>query len=254
MAAPAPDHPAPMTAPQASGAGEPAPDRAAVWEDYVDILYAPSRVFARRAQAGFWLPLLVVTVLGAAIFYASFDALSPIMDAEFARSMAAGMKRGATAEQMQRGREIGEKLVRVMAVVAPPVLIVLTGVLLWIAGRLVGARQSLNAAVVVASFAAIPRVLASLAGAAQALFMDPSALTSRYAIGLGPARLLDASGAAPALVAIAGRFDLFVLWSTALLAIGLAVTGRVPRRRAMLAAALVWLVSSLPEVVGALER
>lgn len=229
-------------------------DRAARWEDYVDILYAPSRVFARRAADGFWLPMLVVTVVGAAIFFASFDAMAPVMDAEFARSSAAAIRRGATPEMMAKGRAIGEKLVKVMAVIAPPVLMFLTGLLLWLAGRLVGARQTLNAAITVAAFASVPRILAAVLGAAQAVMMDPSALTSRYSVGFSPARLLDVTTDSPLLVALAGRLDLVTIWSTILLAIGLAVTGRISRGRAAVAALLVFVASSLPEVLGALRQ
>ena len=229
-------------------------DTAAQWEDYVDILYAPSRVFARRATSGFWLPMLVVTVVGAAIFYASFDAMAPIMDAEFSRSASAAVRRGATPEMMAKGRAIGEKVVKVMAVIAPPVLIFLTGLLLWLAGRVVGARQTLNAAITVAAFASVPRVVAALLGAAQAVMLDPSVLTSRYSVGFSPARFLDATTDSPLLVALAGRFDLVTLWSTALLAIGLAVTGRIPRPRVAIAALLVFVVSSIPEILTALRQ
>ena len=32
-----------------------------MWEDFIDILYAPSQVFARRARGSFWIPFFVVT-------------------------------------------------------------------------------------------------------------------------------------------------------------------------------------------------
>src|SRR5688500_7351713 len=41
----------------------PVPEKAGVWEDFIDIFYAPSSVFARRANASVWPPLLVVTLL-----------------------------------------------------------------------------------------------------------------------------------------------------------------------------------------------
>ena len=39
------------------------PKPAAWWEDFIDIFYAPSQVFARRANSGFFLPMVVVTLL-----------------------------------------------------------------------------------------------------------------------------------------------------------------------------------------------
>ena len=38
------------------------------WEDFIDIFYAPSSVFARRAASGFLLPMVVITVLSGALY------------------------------------------------------------------------------------------------------------------------------------------------------------------------------------------
>ena len=72
----------------ASSALPPNPEKASLLDDFMDIFYAPSKVFARRANSSFWVPLLIVTVLLGAIFLANRDLLDPIMEAEFARAMA----------------------------------------------------------------------------------------------------------------------------------------------------------------------
>ena len=41
---------------------EPGPSKAGLWEDFVDIFYAPSSVFARRADGKFGLALLFLIV------------------------------------------------------------------------------------------------------------------------------------------------------------------------------------------------
>jgi hypothetical protein len=48
-----------------------------------------------------------------------------------------------------------------------------------------------------------------------------------------------------ALLGLMGRLDLFTLWTTVLIAIGIAVIGKVPRARAAIASGLVWLVPTL---------
>jgi len=50
-----------------------------------------------------------------------------------------------------------------------------------------------------------------------------------------------------------GRLDVFTLWTTVLLAIGLSVTGRIPRRQAAMAAAIVWFVGAVPALLTALR-
>ena len=83
--------------------------------------------------------------------------------------------------------------------------------------------------------------------------MDPAALTGRFQLSLGLGRFLDPDSASPILLALLGRVDLFSIWVTVLLAIGLSVTGRIPRSRAAMAAALVWVLGGLPQLMGALR-
>ena len=44
------------------------PQRVAIWEDFIDIFYAPSAVFRRREHGSVFIPLIVVTLLTGAIF------------------------------------------------------------------------------------------------------------------------------------------------------------------------------------------
>jgi hypothetical protein len=51
-----------------------------------------------------------------------------------------------------------------------------------------------------------------------------------------------------------GGLDLFTIWVTVLLAIGLSVVAKVPRSRAAIAAFAVWLVLLLPSLYQALSQ
>jgi hypothetical protein len=55
------------------------------------------------------------------------------------------------------------------------------------------------------------------------------------------------------LLAVLGRVDVFTIWVTVLLAIGLAVTGKIPRARAAMAGVLMWIIGALPPLMGALR-
>jgi hypothetical protein len=69
----------------------------------------------------------------------------------------------------------------------------------------------------------------------------------------GVGRFLDPDTVSPLLLAVVGRVDLITLWITALVAIGLCVTGRIPMAKAAIAAAIVWLVGGLPLIIPALR-
>ncbi len=235
--------------------GSPPVPPASRWEDFVDIFYAPSTVFARREHSGFLIPMLVVTLLVGTVFVVNSGVMQPVMDAEFSRQTAAAMRKNPqlTPEMMQKGRAIAETFSRVGAFIFMPVAMFLIGLLLWIVGKFFDAKQTLGAAIMVAAYSYVPRVLEAVLNGVQALVMDPASLNGRYRLSIGAARFLDPDTASPLLVALLGRLDLFTIWVTVLLAIGLAVTGRIPRSRAAMAAVIVWIVGALPAVLGALR-
>jgi hypothetical protein len=225
------------------------------WEDFIDILYTPSTVFARRAASGFGIPMLVVTLLIGAIFIANSNVLQPMMDAEFTRGAAAAIKKNPqiTMEQMDTFRGYTEKFSKVLVFVMMPVTMFLVGLALWLVGKLVDAKQTVGAAIMVASFAFVPRVLESVLNGVQGLLMDPASLNGRYRLTLGVGRFLDPDTTSPLMLALVGRIDLITIWVTVLLAIGLAVTGKIPRGKAAIAAVIVWILGALPGVLGALR-
>ena len=235
----------------------PAPAKpASRWEDFIDIFYAPSSVYERRARSGFGIPMLVVTVLVGVIALANMGVMQPIMDAEFTRATAAAMKKNPqlTADMMEKGRAIGETLAKIGAFIYMPIAMFLTGLALWVVGKFFDAKESLAAAIMVASYAYVPRILENVLNGVQGLLMDPAKLDGRYRLSLGLGRFLDPNTASPMLLALLGRVDLFTIWVTVLLAIGLSVTGRVPRSRAAMAAVLVWIVGALPALLGAARQ
>lgn len=234
----------------------PAPAKpASRWEDFIDIFYAPSSVYERRANSGFGIPMFVVAVLVGVIALANSGVMQPIMDAEFARQTAAMMRKNPqiTPEMMARGRGFGEAIAKIGAFVFIPVFIFLTGLVLWIVGKFFDAKQTFVAAIMVASYAYVPRILESILAGVQGLLMDPASLDGRYRLSLGAGRFLDPDTASPMMLALLGRVDVFTIWVTVLLAIGLAVTGKIPRSRAAMAAALVWVIGALPAVLGAAQ-
>jgi len=71
--------------------------------------------------------------------------------------------------------------------------------------------------------------------------MDEGQLTSRFSVSLGVGRFLDPEHTGAVTLALLGRVDLFTLWVTALIAIGLKQMTSLETRPVLSAAALVWL-------------
>ena len=226
------------------------------WEDFIDIFYAPASVFARRATSGFGIPMLVVSVLVGLIFMADMGVLSPIMDAEFARQTAAAMKKNpqVTAEQMAQFRGLGEKFAAIGAFIGTPMAIFFSGIMMWLVGKLFDAKASLGAALMVASYAYMPRIIGAVAAGVIGFLADPATLNGQYRASVGVGYFLDPDTTSPVLVALFGRLDVFTIWVTVLLAIGLSVTGRIPRSKAAIAGAIIWILGALFPVLGALRN
>ena len=234
----------------------PAAKPASVWEDFIDIFYAPSTVFQRREHSGFFLPMLVVTILTGVLFIVNSGILAPIMDAEMGRAVAGMQKQGATVseEQISQMRRMGETFGKIGAFIFMPVGIFFTGLALWLCGKFVDSKQTFGQGLMVAAYSFMPRIIEAVVTAVQGLLLDTSAMNGRFRISLGLGRFLDPDTASPVLVALLGRVDVFTIWITVLLAIGLAVTGKIPRGRAAIAAALVWIAGALPQVLSAARQ
>jgi hypothetical protein len=224
------------------------PEQVSKWEDYVDILYAPSEVFARRENGNFWIPLAVVAVFFAVLWAASTRVLGPVFDAEFDRQIIRMLERDPTLDppQLEAGRALAQRIQLILAVFIVPATALLVGVALWLVGKVVEAQQTLRSALLVAAFAYFPRVLEQAVALIEALFRDVHAIDGRNRLTLGVGRFLDPDVVSPEVLGVVSRIDVFTIWVTVLLAIGLSVTGRISRQRAAVAGVMMWLIGAIP--------
>jgi hypothetical protein len=177
--------------------------------------------------------------------------LRPIFDAEFTRAMSRNPN--ITPEQMAGAKKMSGIFGLVGLAVGFPIGMIVLGLVLWGVGKLVESEASLAVALMIVVYSQIPRILQSVLGLVQGLLMDASSLRSLYSVSFSPARFLDPDTTSAVLLTLAGRFDLFLLWSALLMAIGLQVLGKVGRVQSYVAAAIVWLVGAIPALAGALS-
>lgn len=232
-----------------------APKTPSVWEDFIDIFTSPSAVFARRANAGFGIALLVLTVVLIALYLGTKPLLQPIIDAEFARGAAQAMKQNpqVTAEQMDKMRGMADKFGAIAFAVIIPIRVVIVGLVLWLVAKLFESQLTASSAMMVTTYASFPMIIASVAAGLICYFADPARLTHRYMATLGLGRFLSPDQAAHMPGALLGRVDVFTIWVTVLIGVGAYVVGKVPKGKAAATAVIVWLVGALPGVVSALR-
>ena len=222
----------------------PKPEKASLVEDFIDIFYAPSRVFARRANAGFFVTFLIVSILGGVFAFTSRSITLAAVQADFPRIEAKMRQNPQVTDEMisaQRGRMSPG----VTQYIGTPLAILVIAVFVLAFARIVGSKISYGQAAMITSLAFIPRLVAGLLRTVEALLVDPTTVKGSFQIMHAPTRFMGSDTSAMTL-AIASRFDVFILWSTVLIAIGIAVMGNVPRTRGYIAAGLIWLLGSLP--------
>ena len=180
--------------------------------------------------------------------------MQPIMDAEINTSMAQQMKAHpeVTPEQIEAGRKWATTLAPVVIIVGLPITLLVLGAGVWVACKAVGGNLTYAQGATIATFAMFPKLVEAVAAAVQALLMDEGSLTGRFSVSLGAGRFLDPGTTNGAVLALVGRVDLFTLWITALVAVGLRVIGKVSVAQAVAGAALVWILGALPTVLPAL--
>ena len=229
---------------------------ASLWEDFIDIFTSPSEVFRRRENAGFGVPLLILTVIFAILVLGTKPLVQPAIDADMARGMAHAMKAHPeiTAAQMQQQQAMGEKVGTYFIVIAIPIMAMLTGIVLWMVGKIFDSKQTASQGLMVATYAFLPKIFASIAGTLIAYLSSPERLNGLARLSSGPAALLNPDTTSPGVIALLARLDVFTIWETILLAIGLQITGKGSKSNAYVAVVIVWLIGALPGLLGALRQ
>ena len=223
------------------------------WDDYLDVFVSPAQLFRRRADGKVGHALLVFWVLMVALFFGTRSAMRPVMDVEIDRSITQAAKANPqmTPEQVEQGREIGRKFAPVGFILTPPILVLVLGAVVWMGAMTTGGRVSYAQGATIATFALFPKLVETISGAVQSLLMDEGNITSRFSVSLGAGRFIDPSNAV--LLALLGRVDLFTLWVTVLIGVGLKAMAKVSTGQAVGGAAVVWVIGALPTLWQALR-
>jgi hypothetical protein len=241
-----------MTEPTAVADAQTPPAKPSFFEDIIDVFFNPIAVFRRRANSSPWPALITCAVLSAIIALATFNVISPVLDAEWTRNSAKILKANPnmTQEMIDKSRGITQMTARYAPIILVPLMIFVIGVVAWLISKLVSAKESFNAAIVVVAYAYLVRVLGGIVSAIIALLTDPSKITGVGSVSVGPLRFMNPDTSSPIAMALAGRLDVFLLWFTILIAVGIYATGKVSKGRAIAFGILLWVVGAIPTILG----
>jgi hypothetical protein len=233
-----------VTVPVTSPGTTPAPAaQASLWEDLIDIFYAPSQVYDRRRDGRFGLALVAVMLLSALFVGLFWGVLQPMFEAtvDMTLRQAAAKGQPMPEEAAKAARSFGGTMGGIMSVVSVPIGILLTSFGVWVFGKLLDAPTTYSQSMAIVTLAQVPRTLSWLAVGIQGMLGSPDKPIFSYLVA--PTRFMDPETTSHTVLGLLSRFDLFIIWATVLIAIGVSVIARVPRAKGAMIAAAVWLIA-----------
>ena len=233
-----------------SNAPATAPEKASVFEDFIDIFASPAKVFARREKGDYGIQLLIVSLIAAGFVFANRGLMSQVMDAEFSRRAADMMAKNPriTEDMLATQRSISMKIGAVIGYIGTPIGVFIMALLAWLAAKITSAKITYTQAATIITLAWIPRLLSSLVTTVVVLLTDTSNVTSPFQLTFSPARFMSPDAANHRIMALLSNLDVFSLWFYILMGIGIAVMAKVPRSKGYIAAAIVFVIGALPTI------
>ena len=229
--------------PPAAGPTESAPPPSAV-AVIASVFYAPVQAFeALRARPRWWLALAILVLTSLAVQLAvlrHLDMAGTVRE----RMEAAARGRAVSEADVERAVEQGQKFAPVGAVagaLAAPVVFLLLGGVYFLGLKLAGSQAEFKPVFATTLHATLPPAVVS--SALTAVVVAQKGTMTANEMGRAVKSNLGAflSPQAPAALRSAAEvLDVFNLWTWVLLAIGLSITGGIPRARAATVVAVVW--------------
>ncbi len=228
--------------------------KGSVFEDVLEVLWAPAKVFDRSRAKGVGMYILVLTAVTLVIVLATKGLIQPYVDANFDVQMQQMAARGTPmpAEAVAAAQKFAGYGFIATGVLMIPVGAVLTGLLVWIGGKVASAPFTFGQGMLIATLASVPRVLSFIATAVQGAMADPQSIRSFSDAALGVARFVDPVSTSPALMALLANLDVFNIWQLLIIAIGISVVGRVERSAGFVGSLVAWGLGVALTVVPAL--
>ena len=245
-----------MTSPTAEPiVAPPAKTPASRWEDFLDIFYSPTSVYERRANDSPWPTIFIVTVLITLVTVLTFNAVSPVVETELRQQFAKAAQKTPQITQDIIDKQVSFGMLgKKYGVVFFPIGALIGALFIWIVARVVGAKETYQGALVAIAYSSIIVVVQAIVVGAQGLVMNVSNLTSMDQLSLSAARFADKATMSPALYAVLKQIDVFGIWALVVTAIGVRVTAKTTRERAIAYAVVWWLLVVAITVAFALRQ
>ncbi len=214
-----------------------------VFEDAIGIFYEPSAVFARRREAGFGGPLLLLVLLTAAVTIATMGLTAPYWGAQFDLAMQQAAEKGQAMPEgsaSDMARTAGRWFAVGGQIIGVPIFVLIGALFVMLGAKVAGTSLRYGQPAGIFTLAGFPRLLMPIAMAIQGLFAEPSSVRAVSDGSLGPARFFDPTTTSTVILSVLSNLDIVSIWSFVLVGLGIAVVGQTERSNGWVGAAVVF--------------
>lgn len=240
---------------QEQQAGQAEAKKASLWEDIIDVFVAPADLYRRHAQDTFVKPWLIVSVLGAVLYYAFITANKALQAAAMQAQLA---KQGLTEvpAQAQGFANVMANLGGIMVPIVYLAMFLLLGFAIWIVGMLAKGGPTFRQSVMIPAWAGMVIPLSQvLLGVLITLKLNSGEeLSAVRDASTGVLRFVGGDSLSPILQSALGIVDIFWIWQAVLWFIALKTICSWPAGKAAAVAGVTWLLVALPGTVLAMIR
>jgi hypothetical protein len=219
----------------------------------IDTFIAPSKTFADlRRNASWWGPFLLMVIFSAAFVYVGGQKVGFRKAME--NQMRAQPKQLEQLEQLppdqrEQRLETGTKITKAISYVFPLIqlliLVIIAAILFATFKFAAGADVSFKISLAIVVYAALPGLLrVSLAMLSLLAGASPDSFTFQNPVATNPGYFMN-PGDSPFLYSLGSSFDLFLIWTLVLTAIGFSTVSKVKRGTALAIVFGWWLVFTL---------
>jgi hypothetical protein len=200
--------------------------------DCLGIFLEPAAVFKRRTATPVIVPLAVLVLGCITAYYVSIPLLEPAYLEDFKRGIAThGLRVTLTSEQLAAGFQSNMRFGGLFNIVTIPLTVLCIALSVWIACAIVGVRQTYERALVIATWSYFPRLAQALATPVIAMFRADDQVHGIGSLAAGVTFFVDPATSSAVAYPLLLRVDLFTIWTTILICIGVMATSQTPVSR-----------------------
>lgn len=218
----------------------------------VGVLVSPSKTFEAIAAKPTWLIAMVALVI---VGLVASTLISGKIDFEdVIRQSLEDQNRQLGEEQTQQAIEVGEKIARVSTVLGPlifqPIVYLLLGLVFMVVFKVLGGDLTFVKSLAVVVHGMMPRLVLALLSIPVILGREEFSAEELQSGGVmaSNAGAFLGEDAGPGLMALMSSFDIFSIWTIAVLVIGFSVVARVSKGAAAGGVVALWIVYVLGKV------